>query len=215
VVPFLLLSLEEDVMNRIWLITLTMTLAMLTGAQGPATAQVAPVPAGGAGSPVPGAPGSPRPADVSARPNQKEKHHTDLEFAQEAQAAGKQEVASATFVALMTSNADVKALANRLVKDHTSANEELERLMTAKKYSFSEPTPTPTKSESWRRETGHSFDRGYVEHVIDEHEKGIELFEEQSAKGTDPELKAWANEKLPALREHLKMARDLKSKLAS
>jgi len=41
------------------------------------------------------------------------------------------------------------------------------------------------------------------------------LFEEQSAKGTDPELKAWANEKLPALREHLKMARDLKSKLAS
>jgi len=201
-------------MHRIWLITLTMTFAMLTVAQGWAGAQVAPVPAGGAGSPVPGAPGSPRPADVSARPNQKEKHHTDAEFAQEARAGGKQEVASATFAALTTASPEVKALANRLVKDHTSVNQELERMMTAKKWAFTEPRPS-TKSESWRKETGTSFDRGYVEHVIDEHEDAIELFEDQSAKGTDAELKAWATGKLPALREHLKMARDLKSKLAS
>ena len=201
-------------MNRIWLITSTMTFAMLTMAQGWAGAQVAPVPAGAAGSPVPGAPGSPRPADVSARPNQKEKHHTDAEFAQEALAGGKQEVASATFAALTTASDSVKALANRLVKDHTSANHELERMMTAKKLTFTEPRPS-TKSESWRRETGASFDRGYVEHVIDEHENAIELFEDQSTKGTDAELKAWATAKLPTLREHLKMARDLKSKLSS
>ena len=37
----------------------------------------------------------------------------------------------------------------------------------------------------------------------------------ESAKGTDAELKAWAEAKLPTLREHLKMARDLRSKLGS
>ena len=201
-------------MNKIWLrkvalaafrLTLTMTLAALTAAAGPAGAQVAP---------VPGVPGAPRPADVSARPNQKEKHHTDAEFVQQATAGGKKEVASATFAALTASSPDVKALANRLVKDHTSANQELERMASAKKYAFKEE-PTAAKSESWRAETGAAFDRAYVEHVIDEHEAAIDLFEDQSAKGTDAELKAWAEAKLPTLREHLKMARDLRSKLGS
>ena len=188
-------------------LTLTMTLATLTAAAGRAGAQVAP-------APVPGAPGAPRPADLSARPNQKEKHHTDAAFVQEAMAGGKKEVASATFAALTASSPDVKALANRLVKDHTSANQELDRMMSAKKYAFKEAPPS-TESESWRTETGASFDRAYVEHVIDEHEDAIKLFEDQSAKGTDAELKAWAEGKLPTLREHLKMARDLKSKLGS
>jgi putative membrane protein len=203
-VSFLLPSNQEDAMNKIWLITLTMTLASLTPPAS-AAAQVAP---------VPGVPGSPRPADVSARPNQKEKHFTDAEFTQEALAGGRKEVASATFAALTASSPDVKALANRLVKDHTSANQDLERMMSAKKHAFKEVPPS-TKSESWRTETGASFDRAYVEYVIDEHEDAIELFEEQSAKGTDTELKAWAGGKLPTLREHLKMARDLKSKLGS
>ena len=191
-------------MNKIWLITLTMTMATLGFAPGSAAAQVPQVTGGGA----------PRPADVSARPKQKEKHHTDAEFAQEALAGGKKEVASATFAALTASSPEVKALANRLVKDHTSANQELEHMTSAKKYASKDPVPS-TKSESWRTETGASFDRGYVEYVIDEHEDAIELFEEQAAKGTDAELKAWAGGKLPTLREHLEMARDLKSKLGS
>jgi len=194
-------------MNRIWLITLTMTLATLTAAAGLAGAQVAP---------VPGVPGAPRPADVSARPNQKEKHHTDAEFVQQATAGGKKEVASATFAALTASSPDVKALANRLVKEHTAANQELESMMRDRKGGSTEPAPPPsTKGESWRTETGASFDRAYVEYVIDEHEDAIEPFEDQSVKGTDAELKAWAAAKLPTLREHLKMARDLKSKLSS
>jgi putative membrane protein len=195
-------------MNKIWLISMTMTLATLPAVAGRAEAQVAP------GAPGPSAPGAPRPADVSARPNQKEKHHTDAEFVQHATAGGKKEVASATFAVLTASSPDVKTLANRLVKDHTSANEELYRMASAKKFTSTETRPS-TKSEPWRTETGASFDRAYVEHVIDEHEDAIELFEEQSAKGTDAELKAWAEAKLPTLREHLKMARDLKSKLGS
>src|SRR5688572_2461466 len=134
-------------MKKIWLITLTMTLATLPVAADRAEAQVAPV------APGPGAPGAPRPADVSARPNQKEKHHTDAEFFQQATAGGRKEVASATFAALTASSPDVKALANRLVKDHTAGNQELERMAGANKYAFKEATPS-TKSESWRTETG-------------------------------------------------------------
>ena len=87
-------------------------------------------------------------------------------------------------------------------------------MMRDRKGGSTEPAPPP-KAESWRTETGASFDRAYVEYVIDEHEDAIELFEDQSARGTDAELKAWAEAKLPTLREHLKIARDLKSKLGS
>ena len=191
-------------MKKTWLITLTMTLATLNVASGRVQAQGPQAPSAGA----------PHPADVSARPNQKEKHYTDAEFVQKAAEAGKKEVNDATFAVLTASNADVKALANRLVKDHTAANLELDGIVRAKKHEIVEHRPS-TKGESWRTETGASFDRAYVEHVIDAHDDAIELFEDQSTKGTDAELKAWATGKLPTLREHLKMARDLKAKLGS
>lgn len=191
-------------MRKTWFISLTMTFVTLVAAPSRAAAQVPPVTS----------PGAPRPTDVSARPEVKERHHTDAGFAREAAAGGRKEVDAATFAALTTSSPDVKALANRLVKDHTAANKELHDLMDARKLAPVDE-PVSTKAEPWRTETGTSFDRAYIEHVIDEHEDAIELFEEQVAMGTDARLKAWAQEKLTALREHLTMARDLKSKLGS
>jgi putative membrane protein len=192
-------------MRKTWFITLTMTLATLTVAPGRAAAQVLQVPP----------PGAPRPADVSARPETKERHHTDAGFAQQAAAAGKKEVDSATFASREASNTEVKALAQRLVKDHTATNQELDSIMRDRKGASTDPAPAPPKAETWRTETGASFDRAYVKYVIDQHEEAIELFEEQSAKGTDPELKAWAKAKLPTLRDHLKLARELRSTLGS
>jgi putative membrane protein len=172
----------------------------------------------GAGRPlaqVPQAPpAAPRPADVSAPPEVKARHVPDSGFARKALAAGRKEVASATFAGLTASSPEVKALASRLVKDHTTANQELDQMMREKKYDLREKRPS-TKSESWRTEKGVSFDRAYVEYVIDEHEDAIELFEDQATKGTDAALKAWAAAQLPGLREHLTMARELKDKLGS
>jgi len=53
----------------------------------------------------------------------------DSEFAHKASMGGKHEVEGAKFAAAKASNADVKAFASRLVKDHTMANQELMSLM--------------------------------------------------------------------------------------
>ena len=140
--------------------------------------------------------------------------HTDAGFALQAAAAGKKEVDSATLAAREASNSEVKALAQRLVKDHTVSNHELESMMRDRKGTPTQPAPAP-KADKWRTETGVAFDRAYVRHVIEEHEDAIELFEAQSVKGTDPELREWAKAKLPTLRDHLKMARDLRATLGS
>lgn len=58
---------------------------------------------------------APRPASSSE----------DIEFVQKAAASGKMEVAHGKMAASKASNAQVKAFANKLVKDHTAANQQL------------------------------------------------------------------------------------------
>ena len=41
------------------------------------------------------------------------------------------------------------------------------------------------------------------------------MFEDESKNGADAEPKAWPAQKLPTLREHLKMAQHVKSKLST
>jgi putative membrane protein len=137
----------------------------------------------------------------------------DTEFAQKAAMGGKKEVATAKMAAGKSKNADVKALANKLVTDHTKANQELMNLMKTKHIAAgAEPKAEP---EPWRSKTGAEFDRGFVDHVIEHHEKDIAMFETEANSGSDAELKNWASQKLPTLREHLKMAQDAKSKLST
>ena len=137
----------------------------------------------------------------------------DHQFAHKAAMGGQHEVAGARFAAGKASNAAVKTLANKLVTDHTAANNELMKLMRTKR--IAPEKDAKGEPEAWRNQAGAGFDRAYVDHVIAEHEKTITLFEDEAKNGTDAELKAWAEQKLPTLREHLKMAQDTKSKLAT
>ena len=133
-------------------------------------------------------------------------------FAQKAAMGGRKEVETARFVSGKTSNQAVKAYADRMVKDHTAANDELMGLMKTKRIAGTEPKAEP---ESWRNQSGTAFDRAYIDHAIAEHQATIAMFEAESKTGTDPEIKAWATKKLPTLREHLKAAQDVKAKLTA
>jgi putative membrane protein len=138
---------------------------------------------------------------------------SDSEFANKAAMGGKHEVEGAKMVAGKAANAELKAFANRLVKDHAMANQELTSLMKAKHLmATKEEKPEP---ELWRNEAGAAFDRAYIEHAVNEHQKDIALFEAEAKDGTDAELKAFANKTLPTLREHLKQAQDLRAKLST
>jgi putative membrane protein len=136
----------------------------------------------------------------------------DAEFAHKAAMGGKKEVESAKFAAGKAASADVKAFANRLVKDHTAANQELMNLMKTKHMTAMNNTDKPD-AEAWRSQRGAAFDRAFLDHAIEHHEKDIALFETESKDGADAELKAWATAKLPTLRAHLKQAQELKSKV--
>lgn len=45
--------------------------------------------------------------------------------------------------------------------------------------------------------------------MIASHEETIGLFQTESNRGQDPDLKKWADSKIPALKHHLEMAKAL------
>jgi len=57
--------------------------------------------------------------------------------------------------------------------------------------------------------TGSVFDKAYAKQMVSDHNKAVSLFEKESTKGTDPDLKDFATKTLPTLQEHLQMAKSL------
>ena len=54
-----------------------------------------------------------------------------------------------------------------------------------------------------------------MDEMVKDHEKDVELFEQQAQSGEDPDLRAFAEETLPTLREHLELAREIQSQITA
>jgi putative membrane protein len=57
--------------------------------------------------------------------------------------------------------------------------------------------------------SGKAFDREFLKTMISDHTRDISEFERVANQATNPDIKQFASEALPTLRDHLKMARDL------
>lgn len=188
---------------------LAMAVSVATSAQTPQPQQTPPKPT----TPT-------MPQDKMATPAKPPMANPDAEFAQKAAMGGKHEVDGAKFAVNKAQSTELKALANRLIKDHTAASNELSTIMKSKKIAMGGEMHDPKmgdrkdqSNESWRSATGAAFDRAYVDHLIMEHEKSVTLYETEASSGSDAELKAFAAKTLPTIKDHLKAVQDLKAKL--
>jgi putative membrane protein len=106
------------------------------------------------------------------------------------------------------SSPEVKQFGQRMVDDHTKANDELKTLAQSK--SITIPTDLDAKHQATRdrlsKLSGAAFDRAYMQEMVADHRKNVNEFRKQSQSGKDAEVKAWAAKTLPTLEEHLKMA---------
>jgi len=60
--------------------------------------------------------------------------------------------------------------------------------------------------------SGAEFDRAYMKQMVKDHSDAVSLFQREASRGNDAELKAWAAKTLPALQDHLRMAREISAK---
>jgi putative membrane protein len=104
----------------------------------------------------------------------------------------------------------VKQFGQRMVDDHSKANDELKTLAQNKKITL--PTEIGPDEKALRdrltKLSGPAFDQAYMKAMVNDHLKDVSEFRTESRSGKDPDVKAWAARTLPTLEEHLKMARD-------
>ncbi|HEV7800417.1 MAG TPA: DUF4142 domain-containing protein [Burkholderiales bacterium] len=137
----------------------------------------------------------------------------DRHFVTEAAQDGMAEVELGKIAQQNGSRDDVKQFGQRMVEDHSKANQELGAIVS--KLGGTLP-PDPGKKnlgevKKMSKLTGDKFDREYAENMVKDHEKDVSAFEKQAKKGDSEELKQFAAKTLPILQEHLKMARAMKA----
>ncbi|HEY3402952.1 MAG TPA: DUF4142 domain-containing protein [Ohtaekwangia sp.] len=156
-------------------------------------------------------------AKEEAKDENKEKFEdTDLKddwkFAIDAADDGMLEVELGKLAQTKAVSTEVKNLAAVMVTEHTKANDELKNLATQKNISI----PATLSDKSQRKyddlngKSGKDFDEAYAKAMVDDHEDAVDLFKKEADKGNDPELKAWAAQKVPTLEHHLQMAKQAK-----
>ena len=133
----------------------------------------------------------------------------DSNFAREACQASAVEIEIGRMAALNTRNKAIRMFAQALSDDHARAEKELSALFARKQM-----PPEHNLAEDFQHSLqrlaelkGGAFDAAFKAQAIEDHERAIALFEKQAEQGTDPDLKAFAEKRLPQLREHLAMAR--------
>jgi len=137
---------------------------------------------------------------------------SDKEFVVKAAHGGMMEVEMARVALEKASSADVKQYAQRMIDDHTKANGELTQLASNKGIAIPSDADHMKMVEKDKADmskwSGADFDKKYMAMQEREHTKMLRLLEDQANGKGDSDLKAFASNTIPTVREHLKMAQD-------
>lgn len=136
----------------------------------------------------------------------------DQKFMMEAATAGMEEVELGRLAATHASSDAVKQFGQRMVDDHSKANDELMQLASTKGVTL--PTALDDKHKAdvtkMSQLSGAAFDSAYVKEAgVKDHNKAVKLFQGEADKGKDADLKAFAAKTLPTVQDHLRMAQEL------
>lgn len=109
----------------------------------------------------------------------------------------------------------VKEFGKMLVADHTKAAAETKPF--ADRLQVSLPSSITEKGKEHynklNEKSGKEFDEKFADMMVEGHEDAVSKMEKASADANDPEIKAWAANMVPTLRQHLDHAKKLKEQL--
>ena len=132
----------------------------------------------------------------------------DSEFVKAAASGGMMEVELGKVARDRAAKAEVKEFGGRMQKDHTKANNELKKIAGKKDVKLPAALEGKHKStvDKLTKLKGEEFDREYMSTMVDDHKETIDTFQKEADKGSDPDLKKFAQDQLPILKKHLEMA---------
>jgi putative membrane protein len=134
--------------------------------------------------------------------------HADEAFLKDAAQGGMAEVKFGELAQNDGTSSTVKQFGQRMVLDHTKMNGQVKDLAATKNISL--PGSVGIKEEAsyklLQAKSGDSFDKSYIEDMLKDHRADIAAFQKEVDSGSDPDIKAFAAQALPTLRQHLRLA---------
>ena len=109
------------------------------------------------------------------------------------------------------SSEGVKKFGQHSIDHHTQLNDELMQLASKKGVILPEKMDKREQKalDKLAKLSGAGFDKAYLKMEIKNHSKDLSAYQKEIKDGKDPDVKAWAAKTVPAIEEHLKMARDI------
>jgi putative membrane protein len=131
----------------------------------------------------------------------------DAQFAVDAASGGMAEVELGKLAQSKATNPQVKDFAQKMVTDHTKANNEL--MDVAKLKNITLPSVPGADEQKiladLTKKSGKDFDKAYVNAMVDDHKKDVKAFDDATKSVKDTDIKAFAVKTLPTLKMHLDM----------
>jgi putative membrane protein len=125
------------------------------------------------------------------------------------------EIQSGQLAAEKAQNDDVQSFGKQMTDDHTETSDDLKELIEDEDIKVELPSELDdqhqAKLDKLKGLSGNQFEKEYVRMQIDAHQKAVALFESYAAAGENDDLKEWAGDTLPTLKEHLEEAQNLKA----
>jgi putative membrane protein len=156
----------------------------------------------------------------------------DREFVEQTMAGGMAEIELGRLAVERSANAEVKQFAEMLVKDHSTAGEEMKQI--AMRHSIPMPTAVDERHQELKSKLsnlkGTEFDREYMNAMVEGHEDVVDRLQTRASEdrfgddkgsvrpeGSDNPVEAdinqWAAAALPTVRHHLDEAKRIHDSL--
>jgi len=149
---------------------------------------------------------SSQPSSSASSSNSNTTANADQKFVEDAAKGNRAEVELGKMVAAKATNPAVKQFAQRMVKDHTEALNQLQQLAQSKNITLPDGLPSDAQDlqQKLSNDHGKQLDSDYMSGMVEDHEKDVHEFQDAAQNLKDPDLKQWASKTLPILQQHCK-----------
>jgi len=129
-------------------------------------------------------------------------------FVKDAAQGGLMEVQLGKLAQEKAGDEKVKQFGKRMEQDHSKANDELKKIASDKGVQLSTDLDKKhkTKIDKLTKRSGTDFDKQYMNDMVSDHKEDIKKFQRVADKGKDADVKQFASQTLPTLKEHLQLA---------
>ncbi len=139
-------------------------------------------------------------------------------FARKARAGDQFEIISSQLALSRSRNPQIRSYARRLIADHRANDRQLRAIITGAGLRLPPARPDAEGQmllQHLRAVPPREFNQAFIETQVDAHQNAIDLYRTYASRGQQPQLRRFAEQQLPVLREHFQMGQRLDRRLSA